>query len=178
MIRCNELFHLLLSFGKRDTFFVHWCIINTTTIRFPVIKWNTDNYCWSHRKVLRREGLVQGQLITKCYLLLNHPGNRGDGSFASRSDSRVWKTKSNSAAGLQRYTVHVHFSWSFLFLSCCKLWMYCMLKFSMSKNWNNNNLGLKMQIQMETIKRLLTLVSLTEVNAIGSSSVHVFDNKH
>lgn len=57
-----------------------------------------------------------------------------------------------------------------LFLSYCKLWMYCTLKFSMSKNSNNNNRGLKMQIQMETIKCLLTLVSLMEVNAIGPSS--------
>lgn len=129
MIRCDETFHLLLSFGKRDSFFLYWRIVKTTTIRFPVMESNTHNYSWSRRKVVRRGGLVQGQLITKCYLLLNHPGNWRDGLFAFRCIPQGYERQRATVQQDCSVKPSTITSAHRLSLQHCILWMCNMLKF-------------------------------------------------
>lgn len=62
-----------------------WALMHhySSNNQLKVIRKMADNYHWSHAQGCRRDVLVQGQLITKGYSLLNHPGNRGDGLFTT-----------------------------------------------------------------------------------------------
>lgn len=167
MIRCNEIFHLLLSFRKRTLSLCTDASLTQQQSTFQSLSETRIITAGPTERYLGEKVLFKGSSSpTVTYSSIIQESEE----TVNLHPVRIQGYEKQRATVDCSVTPSMFTSADLLFLSYCKLWMYCTLKFSMSKNSSNNNLGLKMQIQMETIKRLLTLVSLTEVNAIGPSS--------